>query len=77
MRIIAFILDRPVIERILSHLNMPTEPPAVLPARSPPQYDLPLEWDVSQASSPDPADPEPDLWPDLDQGQAPGAEFWD
>ena len=40
MRIIAFILDRPVIERILTHLELPTEPPAVLPARSPPQFEL-------------------------------------
>ncbi len=77
MRIIAFILDRPVIERILSHLNLPTEPPAVLPARSPPQYEMPLEWDVSQAPSPGPSAPEPDLWPDLDQSPGPDSEFWD
>ena len=37
MRIIAFVLDRPTIERILAHIGEPTQPPAVLPARSPPQ----------------------------------------
>ena len=36
MRIIAFVLDPPVIERILRHVGEPTEPPANLPARSPP-----------------------------------------
>jgi len=35
MRIIAFVLDRPTIERILDHLGEPTQPPRVLPARSP------------------------------------------
>jgi len=40
MRIIAFILDRSVIERILEHVGEPTEAPAVLPARSPPQGEL-------------------------------------
>lgn len=33
MRIIAFILDRPVIERILTHIGEPTEAPKVWPAR--------------------------------------------
>ncbi len=37
MRIIAFIVDPPVIERILTHVGEPTEPPAVLPARAPHQ----------------------------------------
>ncbi|MBK6733591.1 MAG: hypothetical protein IPG61_05800 [bacterium] len=37
MRIIAFVLDEPTIERILAHIGEPTQPPAVLPARSPPQ----------------------------------------
>lgn len=73
MRIIAFILDRPVIERILTHLELPTEPPAVLPARSPPQYEIPLGQDVNQ----DPGSDQGDQWPDLDQSAAPGAEFWD
>jgi len=37
MRIIAFVLDPPVIERILDHIGEPTTPPMILPARSPPQ----------------------------------------
>jgi hypothetical protein len=71
MRIIAFILVRPVIERILTHLELPSEPPAVLPARSPPQHEMPLEWEVSQAPGPGQGDHGPDQWPDLDQSTAP------
>jgi len=37
MRILAFILEREVIARILQHIGEDTEPPAVLPARGPPQ----------------------------------------
>jgi len=40
MRIIAFILEPPVVERILSHIGEPVAPPAILPARSPPQGEL-------------------------------------
>jgi len=36
MRIIAFVLDRPTIERILDHIGESMQPPKVLPARSPP-----------------------------------------
>ncbi len=39
-KLIAFISDPPVIHRILSHLRLPTEPPAVAPARPPPQMDF-------------------------------------
>jgi hypothetical protein len=35
MRLIAFIGDPPVIERILAHIGEPVQAPAVLPARSP------------------------------------------
>ncbi len=38
--IIAFILDPAVIRRILEHLDLESEPPQVLPARSPPQGEL-------------------------------------
>ena len=41
MRIIAFILEREAIERILRHIGEETEPPAVSPARGPPQQG---EW---------------------------------
>ncbi len=40
MRLIAFILDPPVIERILTHIGEPVDGPAVLSARSPPQWEL-------------------------------------
>ncbi len=40
MTIIAFILDPAVIKRILDHVGVESVPPAVLPARSPPQGEL-------------------------------------
>jgi hypothetical protein len=67
MRLIAFILDPPVIERILTHIGEPVTPPAVLPARAPPQAELEFE----------PADPSagPTAWPEIDQTG--GQESWD
>jgi hypothetical protein len=56
MRIIAFVLDRPVIERILEHIGEPTKPPAVLPARSLPQGEFRFEQTVGL-----------DDWPQMDQ----------
>ncbi len=40
MRIIAFILDRSQVERILTHIGEPAEAPEVMPARGPPQAEL-------------------------------------
>jgi hypothetical protein len=40
MRMIAFILEPPVIERILGHIGEPVAPPVILPARSPPQAEM-------------------------------------
>ena len=40
MTVLAFILDPVVIKRILDHLDLESEPPAMLPARSPPQAQL-------------------------------------
>jgi hypothetical protein len=40
MRIIAFVLEREAIVRILRHIGEDVEPPAVLPARGPPQGEL-------------------------------------
>ena len=40
LRIIAFILEPPVIERILTHVGEPVSAPAVLPARAPPQMEM-------------------------------------
>ena len=66
MRIIAFVLDPTVIERFLAHVGEPSEPPAILPARSPPQRELAFDQDAGR-----------DAWPDMDQTSgAPGAP-WD
>jgi hypothetical protein len=51
VRVLAAITDPDVITAILDHLDLPTEPPSVAPARAPPQ--LPF-W-------PDGVDPVPDL----------------
>jgi hypothetical protein len=56
IKIIAFILDPPVIERILSHIGEPVEPPRILPARGPPQAELDFDQDTAQ-----------DPWPEMDQ----------
>jgi hypothetical protein len=56
MRIIAFILEREVIERILRHIGEDAEPPAVSPARGPPQPEL--EFDQSAGR---------DEWVEVDQ----------
>ena len=37
---ISFITDPPVIHKILTHVNLPTEPPPIPPARSPPQQEM-------------------------------------
>jgi hypothetical protein len=65
MRIIAFVLDAPTIERILDHIGEPTHPPPVLPARSPPQ--LAFGFDQAPATTD---------WPEMDQtaGQGGGWE---
>ena len=67
MRIIAFILDPPVIERILTHIGEPVTPPAVLAARAPPQAELGFE----------PANPQvaQTAWPEIDQTG--GQDSWD
>jgi hypothetical protein len=69
MRIIAFVLDRDVIERILSHIGEPTEPPAILPARSPPQGVL----DFARALPVAPEDP----WPEVDQTADLPGDSWE
>ena len=66
MRIIAFVLDRDVIGRILSHIGEPTEAPAILPARSPPQGEL----DFSRAVP-------TDLWFEVDQTADLPEESWE
>jgi hypothetical protein len=60
MRLIAFIMEPRVVEKILTHIGEPTEPPAVLPARAPRQMDLDFDQ-VVQANE----------WPDMDQTAGP------
>ena len=60
MRIIAFVLNPPVIERILVHIGESTTAPIALPARSPPQ----AEMDFDQVAG-------CDEWPEMDQTAAP------
>jgi hypothetical protein len=57
------VLERPVIERILEHIGEPTQPPAVLPARSPAQ----LAFGFDQA-------PPTEDWPEMDQTAGLGAD---
>ena len=69
MRIIAFILDPPVIERILDHIGEPTEAPEVMPARGPPQGELgfgQVDQSVGQ-----------DAWPGMDQTAGDGGDTWE
>ena len=66
MRIIAFVLDPPVIERILDHIGEPQQPPIVLPARSPPQ----AEMDFDQVAG-------SDEWPEMDQTVGADDDTWD
>ena len=65
MRIIAFVLDPPVIERMLGHIGEPITPPAVSPARSPPQ----AEMDFDQTAG-------ADGWPEMDQTAAAIDDTW-
>ena len=65
MRLIAFIMEPPVVEKILTHIGEPTEPPVVLPARAPPQ----VEIDFNQV---DPGNE----WPDMDQTAGAEGETW-
>ncbi len=66
MRIIAFVLECEVIERILVHIGEPPEPPAILPARPPPQGEL----EFGQVGG-------GDLWPEMDQTSDLGGEIWE
>jgi len=68
MRLIAFIMEPPVVEKILKHIGEPTEPPTVLPARAPPQ----VEIDFDQVSQFDQGND----WPDMDQSAEATGETW-
>jgi hypothetical protein len=43
LRLLAVILERAVIRKILSHIGMPSEPPTPTVARAPPELDLPSD----------------------------------
>ncbi|MFH1843201.1 MAG: transposase [bacterium] len=58
-RIIAFVLEPPVIERILDHIGEPTAPPEVLPARGPPQAELGFDQVDQKVGQ--------NAWPEMDQ----------
>jgi len=66
MRIISFILDRPVIDKILDHIGEPTTPPPVSPARAPPQ----AIFDFDQATG-------LGEWPEMDQTAGSVDDTWD
>jgi hypothetical protein len=66
MRIIAFILEPPVIERVLTHVGEPTSAPEVLPARAPPQGELGFDQAVGGCE-----------WPEMDQAASAPGDPWD
>ena len=57
MRIIAFITEGTAIREILAHLDEPTSPPRLMPARGPPLWAMP-------GSDPDECDPQAQPMPD-------------
>jgi hypothetical protein len=64
MRIVAFILDREVIAKILRHVGEQEHPPPLAPARGPPQAAFEFDQDAGG-----------DPWPELDQTADLPAEF--
>ena len=77
MRIIAFVLDPPTIERILRHIDLPHQPPAVLPARSPPQTELAIGGSRDCVAIQFNQDAGANEWPDLDQTAGAAGDPWD
>jgi hypothetical protein len=65
MRVIAFVLNRPEIDRILDHSGEPTQPPVVLPARSPPPLAFGFDQVIATAD-----------WPEMDPTAGQGGG-WD
>ena len=58
MRIVAFITEAAPVERILTHIGQPAQPPPIAPARGPPAWDAALadavpDWDA--LAQPEPA----------------------
>jgi hypothetical protein len=71
MRILAFLTDPAPVQAILRHLDLPSHPPDLSPARGPPQAALDFDpeppLDLDQTPPFDPADPEPVPEIDFDQ----------
>ena len=65
MRLIAFIMESPVVEKILLHIGELTKPPAVLPARTPPQTRIGFDKFV-----------EANKWPDMVKTADIAGETW-
>ena len=65
MRIIAFILERPVIKRILTHVGEPAAAPEVLPARAPPQTEIQFNQATGSTD-----------WPEMDQTAGESDDTW-
>ena len=69
MVVLAFLTDARVVARILTHLGLPTAPPALAPARDP--FDAATPEDAASSSD---SDPSPDDWdqrPQSPSGRAP------
>ena len=66
MRILAFLQDPPVVERILRHVGEPTQAPAVLPARAPPQAEMDFDPQAERVE-----------WPEMDQTAGATDDSWD
>ena len=66
MLIIAFLLDPPVIERVLRPIGEPMAPPVILPARSPPQTEIVFNQDGGR-----------DDWPEMDHSEGKSGDSWD
>jgi len=66
MRIIAFVQEPAVVEKILTHIGEPAAAPAILPARSPPQGEFGFDQ-VGGAQE----------WVEMDQTATPGTDTWD
>ncbi len=76
MRLIVFIMGPPVVARILKHIGEPTEPPAVLPARAPPQVEIGYRRRRDCEAIQFGQVVEVDEWPDMNQAAEAGDETW-
>ena len=65
MKIVAFLEESEVVESILRHIGEPTQAPAILPARPPPQ----AEMDFDQSAG-------HEEWPDMDRTAGMTDETW-